>query len=71
MTARDEAAERIGAGLAGLTSKALDAPAPPSPNNDPGETVRPLLALVFFHQAYHAGQTGILRRIAGKAGAIP
>jgi uncharacterized damage-inducible protein DinB len=70
ITAWDEAAERIDAGLAGLTAKALDAPSPSSPNDDPGETVRSFLALVFFHQAYHAGQTGILRRIAGKAGAI-
>ena len=70
MTAWDEAAERIDAGLASLTSKALDARAPVSPTNDPDETVRSLLAMVFFHQAYHAGQTGILRRIAGKDGAI-
>jgi uncharacterized damage-inducible protein DinB len=64
------AAERIDVGLADLTSEALDAPAPASPNNDPDETVRSLLALVSFHQAYHAGQTGLLRRIAGKDGAI-
>jgi hypothetical protein len=25
---------------------------------------------VFFHQAYHSGQTGLLRRMAGKEGAI-
>ncbi len=51
MTAWDEAAQRIDAGLAGLTAKALDAPAPSTPNDDPGETVRSLLVLVFFHQA--------------------
>ena len=28
------------------------------------------LAFYAFHEAYHAGQTGILRRIAGKEGAI-
>lgn len=29
------------------------------------------LAVLQFHEAYHAGQLGLLRRIAGKAGAIP
>jgi uncharacterized damage-inducible protein DinB len=70
ITAWDRAAERVDAGLAGLTAEKLDAPALMSPRNDPNETVRSLMTLVFFHQAYHAGQTGILRRIAGKAGAI-
>jgi hypothetical protein len=70
LNAWDETAERIDTGLAGLTLETLDAPAPFSPNSDPKETVRSLLALIFFHQAYHAGQTGILRRIAGKEGAI-
>jgi uncharacterized damage-inducible protein DinB len=48
----------------------MDEPAPFSPTNNPKETVRSLLATVFFHQAYHVGQTGLLRRIAGKEGAI-
>ena len=71
MTAWDEATRRIDAGLAGLTPEALDRPAPHSPGNNPDETVRSLLSVTLFHQAYHAGQTGILRRIAGKEGAIP
>jgi hypothetical protein len=29
------------------------------------------LAVLQFHEAYHAGQLGVLRRIAGKKGAIP
>lgn len=37
---------------------------------NPEETVSSLLTVVLFHRGYHAGQTGILRRIAGKAGAI-
>jgi hypothetical protein len=28
------------------------------------------LAIVCFHQGYHAGQTAVLRRITGKDGAI-
>jgi uncharacterized damage-inducible protein DinB len=70
MAAWDQSAERIDAGLAGLASETLDAPAPFSPSGDQNETVRSLLTTIFFHQAYHAGQTGILRRIAGKDGAI-
>lgn len=70
MIAWDEAANRVEAGLDTLTADALDKPAPFSPNNDPHETVRSLLSKIFFHQAYHTGQTGLLRRIAGKEGAI-
>lgn len=70
LTALDEAATRFDAGLAGLTSEALDQKAPFSPSNNPKETVRSVMGVLMFHQAYHAGQTGILRRIAGKPGAI-
>lgn len=70
MTAWDETTRRIDAGLAGLTPEILDRPVPHSPSGNPNETVRSLLTTIFFHQAYHAGQTGVLRRIAGKEGAI-
>jgi len=71
MAAWKEASGRIDAGLVGLAPEALDRPAPFSPSDDPDETVRSLLNTIFFHQAYHAGQTGLLRRMAGKEGAIP
>lgn len=70
MAAWTEASRRINAGLVGLTPEALDRPAPHSPGNNPDETVRSLLTVLLFHQAYHVGQTGLLRRIAGKEGAI-
>jgi uncharacterized damage-inducible protein DinB len=70
LTAFDKATERVDAGLAGISPEVLDRKAPESPSGNPNETVRSLLSTVFFHQAYHAGQTGILRRIAGKEGAI-
>ncbi len=70
MTAWGEAAQRMEAGLESLTPEVLDQPAPWSPTKNPKETVCSLLSSVFFHQAYHAGQTGLLRRIAGKEGAI-
>jgi hypothetical protein len=57
-------------GWTGLATKKLDEQAPHSPTNDPKETVRSLLASISFHQAYHAGQTGLLGRVVGKPGAI-
>ena len=60
-------------GLAALTREDLAKPAPFSSDGPPreGDTAGSLLATIQFHQAYHAGQLGVLRRIAGKAGAIP
>jgi uncharacterized damage-inducible protein DinB len=50
----------------------LERPAPgPDSDGELTETVRSLLGTILFHQAYHSGQTGLLRRIAGKPGAIP
>jgi uncharacterized damage-inducible protein DinB len=70
LAAMNEAAERVDAGLAALSPDLLDQPAPTSPSGNPDETVRTLLTTVMWHQAYHTGQTGVLRRIAGKEGAI-
>jgi len=70
LSAWEKALPRIDTGLAALTQERLDEKAPISPTNNPDETVRSLLAVVGFHQAYHVGQLGILRRIAGKPGAI-
>ena len=70
LAAFDKATERVDAGLARITPEALDQKVADSPSGNPDETVRTLLSTVVFHQAYHAGQTGILRRIAGKEGAI-
>lgn len=70
LVALDKAVDRFDTGLHGLTSEALDEKAPFSPSQNPDETVRSLMSTVLFHQSYHAGQTGLLRRIAGKPGAI-
>lgn len=66
----DEATKRLDAGLASLTVELLDEKAPFLPGKDPNETVRTRLTTILFHQGYHAGQLGLLRRIAGKPGAI-
>jgi hypothetical protein len=66
----DEQAARWDAGLAVLPAEALEQPAPYSPRNNPEETVGSLLSITLFHQSYHTGQTGLLRRMAGREGAI-
>ena len=66
----NQVADRYDAGLAAFSPETLDRPAPFSPGDDPNETVRSLMSTILFHQAYHAGQTGILRRVAGKEGAV-
>lgn len=70
LAAWDAGADRIDAGLGTLTPEVLDRPAPGSPTGNPNETIRSLLGTMMFHQAYHAGQTALLRRIAGHEGAI-
>lgn len=65
-----DASERVDAALGALDPETLDRPVSESPTNNPDETLRSLLTTVMFHQAYHAGQTAVLRRIAGKEGAI-
>jgi len=71
MAAWDETVKRVDAGLAGLPPEALDRPAPQgSGPSEPGDKVRDTLSVLMFHQGYHAGQTGVLRRLVGKVGAI-
>ena len=60
-TAHDRVVERV----AELTPEELAAPAPYSPGGNPDETVGSLIGLLAFHQSYHTGQTGILRRVLG------
>jgi hypothetical protein len=66
----DESSRRMDTGLADFPADTLRQPAPGSPTGNPNETVGSLLATVMFHQAYHTGQTGVLRRLIGKPGAI-
>jgi hypothetical protein len=63
-------AEGLAAGLGGLTTEMLAAKAPFSPGDNPDETVGSLLAGLAFHEGYHTGQLGILRRLAGKEGIV-
>jgi uncharacterized damage-inducible protein DinB len=57
-------------GLNGMSAETMEKPAPFSPTNNPNETIGTLLASLAFHEAYHVGQTGVLRRVAGKEGVV-
>lgn len=62
--------EPLASGLAGLADGVLAAPAPFSPGEDPKETVGSLLVGLAFHEAYHTGQLGVLRRLLDRPGVI-
>jgi uncharacterized damage-inducible protein DinB len=70
LAAWDEGTRRMDAGLASFPTETLAHPAPRSPTGNPDETIGSLLATIMFHQAYHGGQTAVLRRLVGKPGAI-
>jgi hypothetical protein len=61
--------ELLAAGFEAVTPEMLSAPGLP---DVPGgvQPVETQLAVFNFHEAYHAGQTGVLRRIVGLAAAI-
>jgi hypothetical protein len=57
-------------GINGMSSEVM-AMKPPRPfTGDPNETVGSNMATLVFHECYHVGQTGILRRVAGKPGVV-
>jgi uncharacterized damage-inducible protein DinB len=66
----DASQERILQAMKRFPAEALGKPAPFSPTGNDQETVGSLLAGLAFHEAYHGGQTGVLRRLAGKAGSL-
>ena len=70
VAAFDRGQEELTAALPAMTGEQLAGPAPFSPGNDPAETWHSLTAGLLFHEAYHVGQTGVLRRLLGRPGAI-
>lgn len=62
----DVTQERIRTGLARLDAGALGEKLKP----DDKWTLAETLHFMSFHESYHAGQLGLLRRLAGKPGAI-
>lgn len=61
---------RLVQGLQNLSDDDARKKASFSPTGNPDETVGSLLAAFVFHETYHVGQTGVLRRICGKEGAL-
>jgi len=70
LEAWDESSKRVNRALRQLTEEDLARPAPKIAGVEGEETLRSLLSVALFHQGYHAGQTGLHRRLAGKEGAI-
>lgn len=71
LKAWDEVNGRIADGLRGLEAEALDRQDRYFNRNPEPTTLRRYLDMTLFHQAYHSGQLGLLRRLVGKEGAIP
>jgi len=70
VAAYDRGQAPLVAGMSRLTAERLAAPAPFSPGKRPDETVGSLVATLCFHEAYHVGQLGVLRRLVGHSGGI-
>jgi uncharacterized damage-inducible protein DinB len=51
-----------------FTPEKLQQPASIVPNRP--DTVGSVLGTIFWHEAYHAGQLGVIRRVVGKPGVI-
>lgn len=66
LEAYDRLQNEIIEGLSQTSNDALKQKAPFSPLDDPDETVGSLLAGIAFHESYHIGQLGLLRRILNK-----
>jgi uncharacterized damage-inducible protein DinB len=68
--ALDRSHAALASGLDALPAERLAAPWPHSPFGKEDETLGSLLAFLVFHECYHVGQVGILRRGLGKPGII-
>jgi uncharacterized damage-inducible protein DinB len=66
----EESQKKLSAKILSLDQTALLAPVPPEKNAFGVSNMGELLATFAFHESYHVGQTGILRRLVGKEGAI-
>jgi uncharacterized damage-inducible protein DinB len=62
--------DELSKGIQSLTPEKLRQPASLLPGEEPKDTIGSILATVLWHEAYHAGQLGIIRRTVGKPGKI-
>lgn len=67
MAGIEETYKSLESAFAKLTPERLAEPAPFIQVDEPGGTIESALTVFAFHDAYHAGQTGVLRRIIGRA----
>ena len=70
ITAWGESQDRLVTGLRNLTEAQLESDAPFNPRGGAVGKLAPFLLTSAFHEAYHVGQLGILRRILGKPGVM-
>jgi uncharacterized damage-inducible protein DinB len=70
ITAWGESQDRLITGLRNLTEERLAADAPFAPGGGKVTAFQPFLVRCAFHEAYHTGQLGILRRLLGKPGVM-
>jgi hypothetical protein len=66
----DAQQDALRAAFAALTPERLAAALPEGANPFQVDSLAEQLALFSFHESYHVGQLGILRRLCGKPGAI-
>ena len=67
----NESQRQLAPTLAAMSEQALNAPVP-EPHRQPplNGSIADALIRLHYHEGYHNGQIGLLRRIAGKEGAI-
>jgi uncharacterized damage-inducible protein DinB len=66
----DRSQERLGAAIAALPAERLHATFDGAKLPGRPTTLAEALAFFHFHESYHVGQLGMLRRLVGKEGAI-
>lgn len=66
----DASQEALLGALSKLTAEQLLAPLPPEKNPFKVDCFGENLAIFQFHESYHVGQLGVLRRLLGRPGAI-
>jgi uncharacterized damage-inducible protein DinB len=62
--------EPLVSAIKGMPPEVLASKPPRPMTGEPNETVGSNLATFVFHECYHVGQTGVLRRVAGKPGVV-
>ena len=70
LAALDRSQPKIIAGMKRIPDTTLEAKSPFNSPAGPDATYADALAAMVFHESYHAGQLGLLRRVCGKKGAI-